>query len=218
MVGPARRFQSTVQQIRSVATGVAVVRFARHGMPFEPGQHIKLGLAGGDLREYSIYSGVGDDYLEVLIREVSGGSVSGQLCHSGAGTALDVQGPLGAFTLPSSPAQQPFLFVATGTGIAPYHCMVRSQPGIEYRLLHGIRTYHDRFEAGHYDIKGYISCISRSHGGDFSGRVTDYLRRYPVAPGTQVLLCGGCDMIYDAFDILAEQGIPREDVRVETYY
>ncbi len=212
------RFSSTVLRVRTVAPGVSVVRFARNGMEFEPGQHLKLGLAGGDLREYSVYSAVSDDYLEVLIREVSGGLVSSQLCRSGVGSELDVQGPLGAFTLPDSATGQPFLFVATGTGIAPYHCIVRSRPEIEYQLIHGIRSCGDRFEAGHYHIKRYVSCVSRGHGGDFPGRVTDYLRRHPVSPGTQVLLCGSCDMIYEAFNILAEQGIPREDVRVETYY
>ena len=40
-------------------------------MQFKAGQHIIAGLKGElDQREYSVYSGENDDYLEILVREV----------------------------------------------------------------------------------------------------------------------------------------------------
>jgi ferredoxin--NADP+ reductase len=39
-----------------------------------------------------------------------------------------------------------------------------------------------------------------------------------VDPAIRCYLCGSCDMIYEAFQILEGYGITREQVRVETYY
>jgi ferredoxin--NADP+ reductase len=35
--------------------------------------------------------------------------------------------------------------------------------------------------------------------------VTDYLREHPADPAWLCYLCGNCDMIYEAFDILRSQ-------------
>ena len=54
-----------------------ILRIEKKDMEFEAGQHILLGKADdNDQREYSIYSGTNDEYLEVLIKEVVDGSVS----------------------------------------------------------------------------------------------------------------------------------------------
>jgi len=67
-------------------------------MQFQTGQFILLNLNGlVDHREYSVYSGENDDCLEVLVREVEGGKVSGKLKQLKVGMEIGVDGPFGFF-------------------------------------------------------------------------------------------------------------------------
>lgn len=92
------------------------------GMSFTPGQCVILGVPGlRERREYSIYSAVGAPMLDVLIREVEGGVLSRTLRSCRPGDPLELEGPVGYFTLdPDVLVGTRFLFVASGTGIAHF--------------------------------------------------------------------------------------------------
>ena len=212
--------ESILQQVRTLNASAYILRFDRNEVSFRPGQHLRLGVPGHhQSREYSIYSGLSDPFLEVLIREVKRGTVSRELRACRPGDTLRAQGPLGVFRLDGSPeAQTEHLFIATGTGIAPFHSMIRSIPALNYTLLHGIRSAQDSFEMQDYDPSRIITCSRRDPACDFKGRVTDYIQRYPVDPRTRVYLCGNCDMIYEAHAILTSQGIPALSIRTEVYF
>lgn len=203
---------------RDLSPSAYVLRIERGALRFTPGQYVTVGAAGGvETREYSIYSGARDPYLEVLIKEVTDGSVSRRLRRLPAGSPLAVDGPFGYFTIAGEAARGPLLFVASGTGIAPFHAMVRSDPGLDYLLLHGVRTLDDCYESAAYPPDRYVPCVSRGTGG-FQGRVTDYLRRHPVAASTPCFLCGNSAMIFAAFDLLKRQGVPSENLFAEVYF
>ena len=214
------RVAHTVEAVRDLGADSFVVRLQRNGLQFEPGQYVTVGLDGEvDAREYSIYSCPHDDYLEILVKRVPGGYLSPRLQRLVPGQKLHVDGPFGFFTI--SEAQRAgarFLFIASGTGISPFHCFARAYPGIDYTLLHGVRRCNERYEMNTYQRARYTACVSRQNGGDFSGRVTDYLRRHPVDPASLCYLCGNCDMIYEAFDILKEQGVAAERLFAEVYF
>ena len=60
-----------IRQIRFLAESTFVLRLDRGNIQFRAGQHIIVGLKGElNQREYSVYSGEKDDYLEILVREV----------------------------------------------------------------------------------------------------------------------------------------------------
>ena len=59
--------------------------------------------------------------------------------------------------------------------------------------------------------------MSRGPGG-FQGRVTDYLREYPVMASTPCFLCGNSAMIFAAFDLLKRQGVLSEHLFAEVYF
>ena len=101
-----------VTQVRHLTDSTFVIRFERNGMEFQTGQFVLLGRNGAvDRREYSIYSGEKDDFLEVLVREVDGGKVSSKLKKLKAGDLVDVDGPFGFFKFdPQSFQEQQFLF------------------------------------------------------------------------------------------------------------
>ena len=210
-----------VRAVRNLDPSTYVLRFDRNGIPFRAGQHVLLGVKGDvQAREYSIYSGEKDDFFEVLIKEVTKGMVSRQLKRLKPGEALNFENPVGYFVIREEQLYtRKFLFVASGTGIAPFHSFVKTYPGLDYLLLHGTRFAGESYERADYSPARMVRCISRDNLGDFQGRVTDYLRKHPVEDKTTLCyLCGNCEMIHEAYDILLQQGIPSENLFAEVYF
>jgi len=208
-----------IHQVRNLTQDTYVLRFDRNGMDFRAGQYITLGIPGNNqVREYSIYSTMPDSALEVLIKEVDSGTVSRQLRKLIPGELLDVDGPFGYFTLEEKNLNREYLFIGTGTGIAPFHSLAGSYPGLNYTLLHGVRYSHEAYEWFSYPGKKIVRCTSRDEGGDFHGRVTDYLKQKELNCDTLVYLCGNCDMIYDVYDLLTSRGFPSGNIKTEVYF
>jgi ferredoxin/flavodoxin---NADP+ reductase len=209
-----------VQHVRFLTNSTYILRFDRKGMKFDPGQNLNVGMTGdAEKRDYSVYSGEKDDFLDILVKEVDKGLVSKKLKKLRKGDLIEVDGPFGFFTISNEDrTTKKFLFIASGTGISPFHSMIRSYPDLNYKLLHGVRYRDETYEKEHYPPDRYISCLSKDKHGNFRGRVTDYLRQNPVDPDCLFYLCGNVNMIYDAFDILKEQGVPSGNLRAEVYF
>jgi ferredoxin--NADP+ reductase len=213
-----KRTACKVLEVRRLTESTVVIRFERNELEFEPGQYIRIGMEGdAEIRDYSVYSGSNVEYVEVLVRRVEDGLVSKQLCDVEVGETVSVGGPYGHFKLIHELRGKPLLFVATGTGISPYHSFAESYPDLYYRLIHGTakldEAYESEFYGGHY-----FHCVSREEGGDFKGRVTEYLQTLEVPPETNAFLCGNCDMIYEAFDLLQDKGLPTAQIHTEVYF
>ncbi len=209
-----------VQHVRPISSSTYVLRIDKQDFTFVPGQYVVLGKQGSfDAREYTIYSSIEDDFLEFLITQVDGGVASNALRASAPGEIVALDGPMGYFRIDEQGhAVTKYYFIATGSGVAPFHSFVRSYPELDYTLLHGARYASDCYDRGVYAPDRYISCISREEGGTFHGRVTDYLREHPADSDTVCYLCGNCNMIYEVYDILVHQGIPRNQIRTEVFY
>ncbi len=209
-----------VDQVRHLTESTYVLRFSRNDMQFTPGQHLALGLPGAkELREYSIYSGIHDDFLEVLIKEVDDGIVSRQLKNISKGDEILVRGPRGFFlthTTSSKPGK--LLFISSGTGLAPFHSFVKSYPDSEYTIVHGVRNIGEAYDLEDYTREQFTICTSRGDKGDFPGRLTDFLLQKKPDPEAQVFLCGNSNMIYDAMDILHAKGLPQKQIFTEVYF
>lgn len=210
-----------VHHVRPITQGTYVLRIDKDGLDFVPGQYFILSpvLETSIAREYSTYSGDKDPYLEFLIREVDGGSVSRMLKALRPGDRVITDGPYGNFVIedPGDRSRR-YLFIASGTGIAPFRSFVRSHPGLDYRILHGIRHSHECYDREDYGASHYMSCVSREAGGDFHGRVTDYLRQNPADPKLYCYLSGNSTMVYEALHILQLQGVPRENLFTEVFF
>lgn len=209
----------TVTDIRQPCKGTSIIRFERKDLQFQPGQHLSVGLAGDlNLREYSIYSSDQDPWLDIIVKEVSSGFVSPRLCSLKPGDKVYVEGPFGFFTLDRAKRQAPLLMIASGTGISPFRSMVRSHPGLDYHIVHGVRTLAERYDHDSFEEARMVSCVSREAGGNVQGRVTAWLKTAEISPDTQALLCGNCDMIYEAYDILVQKGLPPQNIAAEVYF
>jgi len=211
---------ATVLEVRDLTESTYVLRFERVGLDFKPGQYIVVGLPGSrEKREYSIYSSAIVPYLEVLIKEVDTGDVSKKLKRVKPGDKVEVEGPFGYFVLEGHKlATNDFLFIASGTGISPFHSFVKSYPQLNYTLLHGVRNISEGYEKLEYEKNHHILCTSRDERGDFQGRVTDYIKTHPVDPLTLCYLCGNSEMVDDAYKILEKQGVPPAHLHAEIYF
>lgn len=209
-----------VKGIRELTESTYVVSMERNGLEFNAGQNLNLGLVNDpERRDYSIYGGVHDEDLEVLVKEVKEGLVSKKLKWLNKGDQLDMDGPFGFFTIKEEDLKnKKFLFIASGTGIAPFHSMAKSFPELEYKIIHGIRHSSESYDKQDYPRERYISCVTADKDGDFHGRVTDYLKQNPVDDKTLCYFCGNVNMIYDAFDVLKEQGVPSGNLHAEVYF
>ena len=171
---------------------------------FQAGQRIRL-LTAGKNRDYSLIPGDSHDQLILLIRSLANGVVSPHLSRCPLGTALDFTGPSGHFI--DRPSSRPAIWIATGTGIAPFVAMCRT--GIQgFVLLHGVRHddelyFRDLMEPA---ALSYVPCLSGgpsslpSHG--FPGRVTDYLRNQFPQGEYDFYLAGRREMIAEIMDIV----------------
>lgn len=209
-----------VQEIKYLTDSTFLLRFPKSRFKFEAGQHISLSIAGDyQSREYSIYSAEEDESLEVLVKEVEGGYFSPKLRHLKKGDMVEIHGPFGRFALDAKKRDtHQHIFVASGTGIAPFHSMVKSNPGLNYRVIHGVRYANEAYEREKYENDRFFLCASRDEKGDYQGRLTSYLKEAEFDKNSCFYLCGNSDMIFDAMEILKEKGFDRDDVNVEVYF
>jgi len=209
-----------VQEVRLLTPSTYVLRFNRNNLSFKAGQYIRIGIPGNrQRREYSIYSGENDNFLEILVKEVIEGDISKKLKRLRADDNLIVEGPFGFFNLNTKDIlTRKFYFFASGTGISPFHSYIKSYPEMSYTLVHGIKFIEETYEQEHYEAKRYICCTSRDEKGDFSGRVTKIIPLYPFEDNALFYLCGNSDMVYDVYNLLADRGISTDNIFTEVYF
>ncbi len=205
---------------RKLTNNTYILRFERKDVVFTPGQYFCVGLPDDEDRPYSIYSGEKDDYLEILIKEVKEeGNVSKKLNQLETGALVSVKKPHGFFCIQNKiQPDQKFVFIATGTGIAPFHSFIRSYPDLSYTIIHGIKTVDQSYESDAYASNRYISCTSKDSLGKFPGRITEYLKAKELDPEAYYYLCGNSEMIDEVYDILELKKISRDQIRTEMYY
>lgn len=209
-----------VEDLRILTENTFVLTLPKSRFKFVAGQHISLSIQGDyQSREYSIYSAEDGNNLEVLVKEVDGGYFSPKLKHLKAGEMVEVHGPFGKFGLDEKKMNShKHIFIASGTGIAPFHSIVKSYPDLDYEVIHGVRFANEAYEKEHYKKDGFTVCASRDEMGDFKGRLTEYLQKTKFNTNTCFYLCGNSDMIFDAMEILKDKGFDRESVTVEVYF
>lgn len=209
-----------VSEIRQLTNETFSLKMPKARFAFKAGQHISLGIRGDyQSREYSIYSSANDENLEVLVKEVENGYFTPKLRKLKSGDVVEIHGPFGKFGMEPKDAENgKFVFVASGTGIAPFRSIVRTYPEIDYTLIHGVRYADEAYDKHEYATDRYILCTSRDAKGTYHGRLTGYLKNCTFAAETEFYLCGNSDMIFDALEILKEKGFERDQIHCEVYF
>ena len=207
-----------VIKVEQRSKGTFELVLERKGLKFTAGQCVNIGIPNtGINREYSTYSGESEDSLRFLIREVDHGQLTPKLANLKPGETVEVDGSYGLFTLekPEDTSRE-YVFIGTGTGIAPFHCFVKSYPHIKARVIHGIRFENESYDRS--DYQNYLCCTSQDDKGDFSGRVTDYLKQANIDTEAYYYLCGNRNMINDVYDILRANQVSGSQIITETFF
>jgi len=214
------------------------------GAGYAPGQYATLGLADGDRiiqRPYSMAAPHSPDGAwEFHVRRVHGGALTERLWELRDGARLRLGAPRGRFT-PDPSDERPRLFVATGTGIAPFVAMIRDDLAAGRRrrtvVVHGV-AHAD--ELGFADLLAslaadrrtgirYLPTISRpadprnSGWSGATGRAEAVLADSWDALGLDhagivAYLCGNPGMVGAVQATLAMRGVAPGDVRTESYW
>ncbi|QEN09697.1 FAD-dependent oxidoreductase [Oceanispirochaeta crateris] len=212
-------FITTILEKQIIMDRTWLFTLDRGSFEFQPGQFINLSTGpGNDRREFSIASPSQQKTLEVLITRQKDGALSPLLCDSPVGAKWTVEGPEGQFQLSPLERKSPVLMIATGSGISPFGSLIRSYPGLDYQILHGLPHFGRIKEWINFPAKRYTLCTSRSGDGDFSGRVTERLKQISLSSKAIYMLCGNSDMIFDSMAILQDRGIPRKNIKAEIYF
>ncbi|HYX37381.1 MAG TPA: 2Fe-2S iron-sulfur cluster-binding protein [Oligoflexus sp.] len=146
----AFRGQVTIQEIRPIGPDVVLVQLSRPAdFNFQPGQFVTVQREDGLARSYSIASQASQDALEIHVRRVPQGRLSGWF-HTTArpGDQLWMEGPKGDCTYYPGQPSEPLVLVGTGTGIAPLLALVQDACNQGHQgsiaIYHGALT-EDRF-------------------------------------------------------------------------
>ncbi len=197
-----------------------ILRLDRKNFEFEAGQYVILREPEHKQgREYSIYSGKTENHLDFLIREIPSGEFSGYLRNRTPGSELDVEGPRGFF-IPDEFTKHgfPSVFVATGTGISPFHSYIKSYPDMNYTVLHGVKYAVESYGRDAFKAGKHIICSSQDKKGNYKGRVTGYLKKSKIDKNAVYYLCGNAVMIDDVSTFLEHSGIKPGNIRSEVYF
>jgi ferredoxin-NADP reductase len=195
-------FVSTLVFRREIAPGILEIGISKpDNFAFVPGQLVRFYLEDTS-RDYTIVCHEHNEIIELCVALVDGGRFSHFITTCPIGHLIQFSGPHGRFVYQKSPRQS--IFVATGTGVAPFVAFCRS--GITgATLLQGVSVpeqliYKTVLEGC---FEKYVPCISQlgSAGnalkGGYAGRVTDYIKA-KIVPGVyDFYVCGQTNMIAD---------------------
>lgn len=221
-MNPLSYFQITLSERKMLTEETFVLHCSRPPeFVFTAGQYVSLKVLGEE-RCYSIISGEDAESLSFLIKRIKGGKVSSAL-HE---ILLPIQVEMGlaeGYFIPKSTTRKN-IFVATGTGIAPFISMIRS--GITpYLLLQGaakpeelyfekelssrVDNYHRYLSRSPPPRQESASCI-------YSGYITDYLHEHLPEDIYDFYLCGRWKMIRDAIHLIDDK-FPKANIYSEGF-
>jgi len=200
---------SAIDRISETTTGFSITLDNRSALGFLPGQYVNIQVPGSDqTRSYSFSSGPGAEEVSFLLRNTDTGALPTYLRErANEGDRIEFNGPLGSFYL--RPIERPVLFLAGGTGLAPFLSMldkVSRDGGSEYRmhLIFGVTNDTDLVRLD--ELEGYtktlpnftFSCTVADESSSYpnKGYVTRYIEPEHLNGGdVDVYLCGPPPMV-----------------------
>ena len=166
---------------------------------FEAGHTIRF-IYESKERYYSLLSTPHDASLKLCVHHVPEGRFSPILANAEIGSRFEFTGPHGYFTF--KPSRRDPVFVATGTGVAPFVSLARS--GIKnFTLFHEARTAEELYYQSFFKKVNatYHPCLPPSKTarsrpeGLFQGHVADCIKTNLPRKTYDFYLCGHGEMI-----------------------
>jgi ferredoxin-NADP reductase len=199
---------------------------------FVPGQFLSITATIGEdeiTRAYSVASPPDGNRFALCANLVQDGHLSPFLFLLKPGDEIGFKGPYGAFILRRPVSDS--IFVATGTGIAPFRSILlsklRENPDHHFTLIFGVRheyglLYHDELRAlaTEYPNFEYRPTLTRppNHWTGRTGRVQQHtLEALGDHRDRDVYICGLREMVDDMRAQLKAIGLDRKRIVYEKY-
>ncbi|WP_206995696.1 benzoate 1,2-dioxygenase electron transfer component BenC [Trinickia mobilis] len=197
---------------------------------FLPGQYVNVEIPGSELkRSYSFSSPPGASRVSFVVRNVPNGRMSRYLSeHAKPGERIAFAGPYGSFYL-REPAR-PILFLAGGTGIAPFLSMLDvlsdtagTQP---VRMVYGVTNDIDLVAVGQLDEARrklaqfeYRTCVADAASAHpRKGYVTGHVEPEWLNGGdVDIYLCGPVAMVEAVQGWLRDTGVTPANFYYEKF-
>lgn len=217
-LGDIQLYKSKITRIDDLGDDAYVYYFHR-GFEFKPGQVVAISLEKKEPpRLYSIASSPTSDEIAILFKVKQDGFLTPRLADVKVGEEILVSHAFGAFY--GSP--NPDYWVAAGTGIAPFVCMLKSGLAQGKTLIHGGRTEDSFYFANlfhHNEGLSYIPCSSvMEKHGYYRGRLTEYLKHELIDIQKYFFVCGSSEMVVQVRDILIDRGVDYDHIIAEIYF
>ena len=202
-----------------LSEGIFLIGFKRN-FRFKAGQVIGIAMEPrGARRLYSICSGEEEEEIRILYKVVDEGFLTPQLSDLQMGDTIWITEAGGEFTGDKDPA----VWIATGTGVAPFYSMFMSGLGEQKQVILGNRyleQFHFFDEFASQLGENYIRCCTAETAeGVYPGRVTQYLEEQSeLDTKLKYYLCGSAEMVVETRDILISKGIPFDRIISEIYF
>jgi len=217
---------SKVSAVTFLSKDVFELVLEREGVTFQPGDCFAIANPGGVSRPYSASSGSKEPHLRLVIRRMPNGQVSQWLAARAPGDAVDISLPFGWFRPGyhlegGGDPNDPSIFVATGTGIAPFLSALRSFPNLQPLVcLYGVRCLADAVGLDYLRDRCPLRlCVSREQvPPHHHGRVTDLLSEIPVNQRANYYLCGLDAMIDEVSQWLERHGVHFTRIHREVFF
>lgn len=221
---------SQLDKMSDSTIGLSVALEQPENLVFLPGQYVNIGIPGGsETRSYSFSSTPGAAQTEFVIRNVPNGKMSAYLCHSArVDDPVSFTGPYGSFYLRE--IARPTLFLAGGTGIAPFLSMLEflCTKDIQHpiRLVFGVTNdidlvalaALDRYKQTLPDFD-YRTCVAAEQSTHpRKGYVTQHIEPTWLNGGDiDLYLCGPVAMVDAVRGWLADGGIQPNSFHYEKF-
>jgi ferredoxin-NADP reductase len=177
---------------------------------------------------YSIASAPQDaQTFELCVTHVDGGASSTCLHSLKVGDPIQAMGPLGTFAMKDETADT--VFIATGSGIAPFRSMINDRLGKntsqKLYLLFGNRYESDIIYRQEWEALARVHpqfqvlfTLSRATWDGPRGYVQDkILELVKEVSGKDYYICGLVNMINAVQEKLLSLGVPKERIHFERY-
>jgi len=218
----------------SVRQRLLTIDIGGHAFEYLAGQAVRIAPHGGaDRRPYSIACSperAAEMRAIQLLIAMEGGAEDLDWARRGA--LVDVDGPIGTFTFPTSLDLPCVLFVAGGTGIAPVRAMLdhalRCHPSRNLSLLYSTRR-SDEFafvdELREHERRGKLELhqtVTRDESTSWGGRRgrigRDHFEAVLHEPAsTLCFVCGPPSLVSDSAATLQELGVPVGSIKTENW-
>jgi len=192
---------------------------------FTPGQYGTVIIDTTTRRQYSFASAPNElPTCTVVIDTTPQGPGSKYFENLKIGDSIRMLAPLGLFVPKDSPRKK--IYVATGTGIAPFRSMVRS--GYQGSLYWGLRFDEDIYWKEEFDaLVGQLTgfefylCLSKPspQWQGLTGHVTEKVMELEKnLQNCDFYLCGNSNMISELEKRLLEAKVPKEQIFLDRFY